>query len=424
MVINKTKFPTKKFLICAFIMLYISSGKAQMVPDNTLGGESSRITPNVLINGKNGDLINGGARRDSNLFHSFSEFNITDGQKVYFGNPSGVQNILTRVTGGNASNILGTLGVDGAANLFLINPSGILFGKNASLDVRGSFVGTTANGIQFGNQGFFNATNPEVPPLLTINPSALLFNQINASASIQNNSTVPVGKDPSGFDTTGLRVPDGKSLLLVGGNVNMDGGRLNAFAGRIELGSLVEPATVALLQDGDNLNLRFPENVNRGSVSLINQAGIFVTGASGDIAVNAKNLEIFGGSFLSAGIGQGLGTPDTVAGDININATKEISVVGFGSQLLNLVSTEAKGHGGNININSGSLLLRDGSIVATSTFGEGNAGNVTLQAKSSVSLKNNSFVFSTVESGGVGKSGDININACKKFCLSFKFSNL
>lgn len=68
---------------------------------------------------------------------------------------------MTHVTGSNASNILGTLGVDSAANLFLINPNGILFGKNASLDVRGSFVGITANGLQFGNQGNFIATEPK-----------------------------------------------------------------------------------------------------------------------------------------------------------------------------------------------------------------------------------------------------------------------
>ena len=74
------------------------------------------------------------------------------------------------MTGGNASNILGTLGVDGAANLFLMNPNGILFGENARLDLGGSFVGTTANGVQFGEQGNFSATNPEAPGLLTVNP--------------------------------------------------------------------------------------------------------------------------------------------------------------------------------------------------------------------------------------------------------------
>ncbi|MBD2603784.1 filamentous hemagglutinin N-terminal domain-containing protein [Scytonema hofmannii FACHB-248] len=117
-------------LLCSFLALPNSPVIAQITPDNTLGAESSRLTPNALINGGNADKIEGGAQRGSNLFHSFSQLNVGNGQRVYFGNPSGVENILTRVTGGNASNIFGTLGVDGAANLFLINPNGILFGQN------------------------------------------------------------------------------------------------------------------------------------------------------------------------------------------------------------------------------------------------------------------------------------------------------
>ncbi|MEM6402823.1 MAG: filamentous hemagglutinin N-terminal domain-containing protein, partial [Cyanobacteria bacterium P01_D01_bin.116] len=133
------------FLISTLLVINNNSALAQIIPDNTLGAESSRVLPNGAI-----DKIDGGALRDKNLFHSFTEFNINNGQRVYFNNPSGIENILTRVTGGNASNILGTLGVDGAANLFLINPNGIVFGENARLDLGGSFVGTTANGLQFG----------------------------------------------------------------------------------------------------------------------------------------------------------------------------------------------------------------------------------------------------------------------------------
>ncbi|MDF5724537.1 MAG: filamentous hemagglutinin N-terminal domain-containing protein [Rhizonema sp. PD37] len=76
---------------------------------------------------------------------------------------------FTRVTGGQASNILGTLGVEGSANLFLLNPNGIMFGPNARLDVRGSFLGTTANSFLFPQGIEFSATNPQAPPLLTIN---------------------------------------------------------------------------------------------------------------------------------------------------------------------------------------------------------------------------------------------------------------
>ncbi len=135
---------------CAF-------AQSNIVPDNTLGAESSVVTPNVDINGITSDRIDGGAIRGANLFHSFQEFNIDEGRGAYFTNPAGIENILSRVTGGNASNILGKLGVLGNANVFLINPSGIIFGRNASLDVKGSFVASTASSLNFAES--INAPN-------------------------------------------------------------------------------------------------------------------------------------------------------------------------------------------------------------------------------------------------------------------------
>ncbi|NEP61821.1 MAG: filamentous hemagglutinin N-terminal domain-containing protein, partial [Symploca sp. SIO2G7] len=88
---------------------------AQITPDTTLGSESSRVTPNVEVRGALADLIEGGAGRGANQFHSFSEFNVQELQRVYFANPVGIENILTRVTGANPSYIGGTLGVDGGA---------------------------------------------------------------------------------------------------------------------------------------------------------------------------------------------------------------------------------------------------------------------------------------------------------------------
>ena len=125
------------------------------VPDNTLGNENSRVIDRSVRDFE----VDGGARRGRNLFHSFREFGVDNGGSVYFLNPGGVENIFGRVTGANRSEILGTLGVRGGnANLFLMNPNGILFGSNASLDLGGSFTATTANAMQFGEQGFFSAT--------------------------------------------------------------------------------------------------------------------------------------------------------------------------------------------------------------------------------------------------------------------------
>ncbi|AUB39229.1 Large exoprotein involved in heme utilization or adhesion [Nostoc flagelliforme CCNUN1] len=407
---------------------------AQITPDGTLPNNTSVTREGNTFN------ITGGTQAGGNLFHSFGEFSVNTGGTASFNNALDIQNIISRVTGGSVSNINGIISTKGTANLFLINPNGIIFGQNAQLNIGGSFVASTANALQFGNRGFFSATEQNTPsPLLTINPSALLFNQINQNAVIQNSSVAFAGKDPAGFDAFGLRVPDGKSLLLVGGNVSMDGGELNAYGGQVELGGLGEPGTVGLGVDGDNLSLRFLENVARTEISLTNQARIYVEGAGGgNIAVYARNLDILEGSILSAGIGEGLGTSETVAGDITLNATREIKVAGE-SRVRNLVrlgskgnggnitidsgdfslgdraqlsaSTFGQGNGGNITIDSGSFSLQDGTALIASTYGRGNAGNLTVRALDAVTLADNAGIVSIVEAGGVGKGGNIDINA-------------
>ncbi|MEH2411452.1 two-partner secretion domain-containing protein [Nostoc sp.] len=378
---------------------------AQITPDTSLPNNSSVARDGNIFN------ITGGTKAGSNLFHSFGEFSVPLNGAALFNNAADIQNIISRVTGGSVSNIYGIIRTNNA-NLFLINPNGIVFGANARLNIGGSFVASTANALQFENIGFFSATDKNIPsPLLTINPSALLFNQINQNAGIKNYSVAPARTNPAGFDALGLRVPDGKSLLLVGGNVSMDKGRLNAYGGRVELGGLAEPGSVALGVDGDNLSLKFPENVTRADIYFTNSAGVFVEAAGGgNIAVNAKNLEILGGSILSAGIGQGLGTSETVAGDIALNATGEIKVAGTGSNVANLVRLGSQGNGGNITIDSGSFSLRDDAELTVSTFGQGNAGNVTVRARDAVFLAD-AGIFSAVSSGGVGKGGNIDINA-------------
>ncbi|MEH2035801.1 S-layer family protein [Nostoc sp.] len=380
---------------------------AQITPDETLGDNSSIITPNVNIKGSAADRIDGGAIRGVNLFHSFQEFNVGESQRVYFANPTGISNILTRVTGSNISNILGTLGVNGSANLFFINSNGILFGNNARLDVAGSFVASTANSFVFGNGLEFSATNPQTPSaLLTVNPSALLFNQITA-APIQNNSVALAGFNKSGFDAFGLRVADGQSLLLVGGNISMDGGRLNAFGGRVELGGLESAGTVGLNVDGNNLSLSFPQGVQRADVSLINDAQINVrTDNGGSIGINARNLELSEGSSLRAGIGLRLGSTDSKAGNIEVNATGAVNL--RDGSLISNAMLGAAGKGGDINITAASLALTNGATVLTSTFGQGNAGNVTLQAQDGIAFINGSYIGT---SGlGQGNAGNVTIS--------------
>nr|WP_322718865.1 filamentous hemagglutinin N-terminal domain-containing protein [Nostoc sp. ChiQUE02]MDZ8231856.1 filamentous hemagglutinin N-terminal domain-containing protein [Nostoc sp. ChiQUE02] len=395
--------------IASAIVLYTNSSVAQITPDGTLPNNS-----NVRLEG-NTRIISGGTTRGANLFHSFREFSVPTGQTAFFDNVLDIQNIFTRVTGSSVSNINGSIRTLGKANLFIINPNGIIFGKNASLNIGGSFVATTANAIGFGNLGFFSASNPEAPsPLLTLNPNALLFNQI-AAAPIQNSSTAPAGSTPGGRDAFGLRVPDGRSLLLVGGNVNMDGGRLNAFGGLVELGGLASAGTVGLNEDGNNSRLSFPNSVERSDVFLSDRAQVNVfAGNGGSITINARNLEMTGDSFLRAGIDSGLGSDNSKAGNISVNATVAINL-NNNSEIFNQVRSEANGQGGDVSITANTLLVQDGAQVNTGTFGTGKGGNLRVDAQdvqligTSADGQFPSGLFTSAQPNSTGDAGDLTV---------------
>ena len=247
-----------------YSLLAATTALGQITPDNTLGNESSVVT-NFNINGIVIDLIEGGAIRDSNLFHSFSDFNVAEFAGAYFDNPAGVANILSRVTGGNVSNILGTLGVLGNANLFLINPNGIVFGPNSRLDVGGSFFGSTADSVLFEDGTVFSAKNPNETPLLTINiPSGLQYGENSGSIRAQG-----ISGFLSLFQGLGLRVQPGKTLALVGSDITLEGFFLEARGGRIELGSVAGPGMVSLTPKGQGWVLRYEGIENFRDIGIL-----------------------------------------------------------------------------------------------------------------------------------------------------------
>lgn len=365
--------------ISSFLLFYQATSfptQAQITPDTTLGSESSTVQPNVNINGAPGNLITGGARREGNLFHSFSDFNVNNNQRVFFDNPSGVINILSRVTGINPSRILGTLGVTGGdANLFLINPNGVIFGQNARLDLRGSFLATTANAINFTDGTQFKADPLQSVPLLTVTaPIGLQFGPTPGAIAVSG-----LGETLSKLLKVGLGVETGKTLALVGGNLTLKGGFLKAPNGRIELGGLVEPGVVGL---SDSLRLSFPPGIERGNVSV------------------------------GANQPQGLPTVvHTVIGGANnaSNITIHARIFSLKDQSLIESSTNTQQNGGDITIDAGSVQLSGRAKLNSSTSGSGNAGETKIVAQNSVLLEGGSEIISRTQ--GQGNAGDITVEA-------------
>ena len=227
--------------------LISSPAAAQIAPDGTTATTIDRLGDRVTIEG--------GDRAGGNLFHSFREFSIPTNGEAYFNNAVDITNIFSRVTGGEISNIDGLIHANGTANLFLLNPAGILFGPNARLELGGSFFGTTARSIQFADGVEFAADAPAIAPLLTLSvPVGLQFGANPGAIGVRGNG-VPASREITGSTTEdirqaaiaveqdflanpdGLRVLPGQTLALIGSTVALDQAVLKAADGRIALGT-------------------------------------------------------------------------------------------------------------------------------------------------------------------------------------------
>jgi filamentous hemagglutinin family protein len=401
----RLKLVNSLVMLGGFIAFWGDCVFAQIVPDITLESENSRVTgisPTI-------DQINGGATRGTNLFHSFQEFNVGEGRSAYFTNPAGIENILTRVTGTNPSNILGTLGVTGGnANLFLINPNGILFGQNASLDVGGSFTATTANAIKLGDTGLFSASEPATSNLLTIRPSALFLNATAPGAIVNQSQAQSLGGQTNSLGgSVGLQVPAGKTLALVGGNVAIEGGNLTAAGGRIELGSLAGVGEVSLSQVGNRWLFGY-DNINAfGNIRLEGGALVDASGeGGGDVQIQGAQLEMTQGSVIYAntlGLGDG--------GEILVRTTETVALRDESEITADVLGS---GTGGDLTIATGRLLVRDGARVSASASGTREGGTLSVTVSDTVELigisadgRFSSGLFA--QASGEGDAGDLTI---------------
>jgi filamentous hemagglutinin family protein len=415
------KCSQKLYLLGLSILLFPNSTYAQIVPDNTM---STRLIQDTFINR---DRVDGGLIRGNNLFHSFIEFNINNGRSVYFTNPADITNIFTRVTGSSPTNINGTLGVVGGnANLFLMNPNGIVFGSDAKLDVNGSFFATTANSINFADGTQFSANNPQANPLLTVsvpvglgfgsNPGNITVTGTGHKLSAPSRPGLAFPEYTRERNSNALAVKPGNTLGLVGGNIVLEGGQLVAERGRIELGS-VGTGQVNLTNTISGYSLNYDGISSFQDIRLSKAALVDASGSGG------TGIHFFGRQIsLTDGSVALIQNSVIPSGNITAKASELLSLTGTtpNGTVRSFFNTESTGVGasGAIQVSTGKLVLGSGGQLSTRAFSSGFAGDIIVNASDSIDVLGSSPITPTFFSSiytlntrvGSGRAGDVDIS--------------
>ena len=441
----KTVSGLLKGLLGSLALMCCATARPALAQSITVDGTlSTAVSPSA--DGKT-FTITAGDRAGTNLFHSFSEFSIPAGSSAVFNNPTDILNIISRVTADSASTIDGLIKANGSANLFLLNPSGIVFGPSAQLNIGGSFIGSTAESLHFEGGAAFVATESTARPLLTMNaPVGLQLGQASGNIRVtgagHSLTRLPTG-EMMVSSASNLSVKPGQTLALLGRGLSVEGGRVSTIAGRIELGSVdtgrVELALTSLENPFNYTQIdRFEDiQLSQGLVDAVSPGGgliqlqgrnilltdggeIFIQNKapvpSGGISINASETLRITGNDPTPAAGSGLTVESLLgpSGDITVSAKQLIFSGGNGIESRALLA-----QGGNVTINvPESVLLeaspsspRDNTGIDTATYSPiyapAQAGDLTINTRQ-LTIRNGSTATSI--SYDAGNSGNVNVN--------------
>ena len=380
-----------KLLFSSYLLLcFPTLARTQVIEDSSLSTE-------VNTENNRNFRVDGGEQRGTNLFHSFREFSIPTNGSVLFNNADAIANIITRVTGSSISNIDGAIANNGIANLFLINPNGIIFGENASLNIGGSFIATTAESLMFEDGTELNTNLNNSEPLLTVSvPLGLQFGSSSGDIINQANFSVANPADTTGQNRIklGLTATPGATIALLGGDITFDGGAVTAEIGNIELGSVGADSFVALENIATKWRINYDSVSQFQDIKLDNLASINSSGeGSGDINLQGRNISLLNGSAITANT---LGATD--GGKINVRA----------SNLLEIDGSDITGTKTDPLLAPLEIFLPFASQISSTTIGAGKGGDVAIFAKDLKLIDGGSIDLQNLFQS-TGKSGDLSI---------------
>ncbi|HEY9830044.1 MAG TPA: filamentous hemagglutinin N-terminal domain-containing protein, partial [Stenomitos sp.] len=315
----------------------------------------------VTLDGNRFDIQGGTlSQNGANLFHSFAQFGLNSTQIANFLANDSVQNILARVIGGDPSVINGLIQVTGGnSNLFLMNPAGIVFGTGASLNVPASFTATTATGIGFAGDQWFNAVGNNEYPTLIGTPSLFAFDGATTAGALVRRLPLRLGNI---VNAGNLVVGEGQTLTLLGGNV-VNTGSLQAASGNIMIAAVQDEGLVRISQTGHLLSLEIkpPRTVDGQQLALAPQdLPTLLTGTAGTVET--------GLTVSPSGTVQLANSGETIpheAGTTIVSGTLDVSSVGA-TQVSPLPQT-----GGSVFVLGNKVGLFGANLNASGTNGGG-----------------------------------------------------
>lgn len=364
-----------------------------VVLDGSFGTRGALPGPNFMIQSSFGKQVGG------NLFQSFSQFNLNSTQSATFCGPNNVNNILARVTSGSSSSIDGTINSSiPGANLFLLNPAGVMFGQHAQVNVSGSFAVSTANYLKLADGGKFNTSLGGGDVLTSAPVSAFGFlNQTPARVSITGSNTI----DSDGFIVPGLglNVAPQKSFSVVAGDIGINAGYITGQGSRVNLLSVKSAGEAVLDATNINSTVDVAQFTAMGDINLTNLALIDTSGPrGGPVVIRGGNLYLDNSVISSNTSGPIQG------GAIDLSLINSLVIEGFG--FVNSF-TSGSGNGGNVTLTANSLVIDHGAVLLGTGEGSGNSGNLTMTANSIVIDR--TFVLLT--SSGSGNAGNVTMTA-------------